>query len=285
MRTFKQIPKYCRPCLERLARQAISLARPQDEKALSLVLSWLDELYDPSLSPPLIASRLHLKIKAHFKVYDPYKPLKEKEMSVAQRLAQELLPHYKTDLEGLLAFALLGNAIDFFRPLEEIERAFRQGVSLAVDHREAVVKALSNSEMILYLTDNAGEIYFDLPILKALVDRGLEVYYAVKPEPLQNDLCLEDIKDLDISLPAPVVSTGARIVGLLLEEASPEFVKLYEKADLIFAKGMGHFETMSAAPRLEHVVFMLCAKCIPVSTALEAPLHSYVCFWKGALNI
>ncbi len=283
MHTFKQIPKHCRPCLERLARQAANLACPEDKKALDLVLSWLYELYDPTLPPPLIASRLHLRVKKHFKVYDPYKPLKEKEMAVAQRLAQELLPHYQENgLEGLLALALLGNAIDFFRPLDEIERAFRQGVSLTIDHRKSVVKALDKAKSIVYLTDNAGELFFDLPLLRALADKGIELYYAVKPEPLQNDLCLDDLKGLDISLPVPVVSTGARIVGLLLEEASPEFVKLYEKADLIFAKGMGHFETMSAAPRLEHVVFMLCAKCIPVSTALEVPLNSYVCFWKGA---
>ncbi len=280
MRFFSQMPEYCRPCLERLVRQAVSLACPGDDKALRQGLGWLEELYDPSLPPPIIASRLHLKIKKYCKVYDPYQPLKEKEISIASRLAKELLPYYNKGLEDLLAFALLGNAIDFFRPLEEIETAFRKGVTLGIDHRPRVVQALKEAKVVLYLTDNAGEVFFDLPLLKALKDRGLEVYYAVKPEPLQNDLCLEDLNKIDVELPVPVVSTGARIVGLVWEEASAEFRSIYQQADIILAKGMGHFETLSKAPRRDRLVFMLCAKCVPVSKALEVPLHSYICLWE-----
>lgn len=282
MREFRQDVRYCRPCLERLARQAMDLACPGQEEGQTLVLKWLEELYAPELPPPLIASRLHLKVKAHCQNPDPYLPLKEKEMAVARRLARELRPHYQGGLADLLSFSLLGNAIDFFRPPEEIEAAFREGVRLSVDHRSAVLKALEEARVVLYLTDNAGEVFFDLPLLEALAQKGLKVYYAVKPEPLQNDLCLDDLKRLGLSLPVEVVSTGAKIVGLLLEEASPAFRELYQEADLIFAKGMGHFETLSHGPRLERLVFMLCAKCVPVSTALEVPLHSYLCFWEGA---
>ncbi len=277
MGRYRQDPQYCRPCLERLTRQAIGLACPQSPEHEAQALKWLDEFYSPELPPPLIASRLHLKIKAYCQNPDPYLPMKEKEIEVAQRLSQELLPYYESDLAGLLAFALLGNAIDFFRPPEEIEAAFREGVKLAVDHRPAILKALEKSQRILYLTDNAGEVFFDLPLLRALSEKGLQVYYAVKPEPLQNDLCLDDLKRLGLEIPAQVISTGAKIVGLLLEEASPEFQKLYQEADLILAKGMGHFETLSDGPGLGRLVFMLCAKCIPVSKALEVPLHSYLC--------
>ncbi len=276
MMKFKQYPKYCRPCLERLAKQAMNLACPKNPENEKKALDWLEELYSPDLPPPIIASRLHQKIKTYCKNPDPYLPIKEKEIDVARRLSKELLQNYGEDISSLIAFALLGNAIDFFRPPEEIEEAFRQGVKLAVDHRPQVLKSLEKAQCILYLTDNAGEVFFDLPLLKALSQAGLDVYYAVKPEPMQNDLCREDLARIKLELPVKVIDTGAKIVGLVLNEASPEFKEIYQKANIIFAKGMGHFETISNEPGLEKVVFMLCAKCIPVANTLKVPLNSYL---------
>ncbi len=279
MKKFRQDPKYCRPCLERLAKQAMGLACQKSPEHEKKALAWLEELYSQDVAPPIIASRLHQKIKTYCQNSDPYLPIKEREISIARRVSKDLLPNYGDDISSLIVFALLGNAIDFFRPPEEIEEAFRQGVKLAVDHRVEVLKSLKKARCILYLTDNAGEIFFDLPFLNALSQAGFDVYYAVKPEPMQNDLCREDLLRIGLQLPVKVIDTGARIVGLILEEASSEFKKIYQEADLIFAKGMGHFETLSNGPNLEKLVFMLCAKCIPVANAFEVSLNSYLIFY------
>ena len=71
------------------------------------------------------------------------------------------------------------------------------------------------------------------------------------------------------------MDTGARTVGLDLDEASPGFRELYAAARLIVAKGMGHFETMShlADPR---VWFLLQAKCAPVAQALGVDRNAFV---------
>ena len=272
---YQQIPRYCRPCLERLARQAMSLAchsSPEEEK---LALSWLEELYAPEIPPPIIASRLHRRIKKYCRHPDPYLPLKEKEISVAQEMAPVLKTRYRDDFDDLLLFSLLGNAIDFFRSPEEIKKAFQEGVKLSLDHRPVIRKRLSESQMVLFLPDNAGEVFFDLPLLSWLKEHGLTVFYAVKPVPIQNDLCLADLERLSLSLPVEVVTTGAEMVGLSLEEASPEFRELFHRADLILAKGMGHFETLSEVPH-PGLSFLLCAKCLPVAQALEVSLNSYV---------
>ncbi len=276
---YQQIPSYCRPCLERLARQAMSLACRPEEENLKKALNWLEELYSPDIPPPVIASHLHRRVKKYCASKDPYAPLKEKEIEIAQKMAKVLLPAYQGSLRKLLYFALLGNAIDFFRPTEEIEKALREGLKLALDESEKVAHKLQKASSFLLLTDNAGEVFFDLPLLSYLKERGLEVFYGVKPKPIQNDLSLPDLERLNLSLPAKVISTGAEMVGLSLSEASKEFKEIYFGVDLVMAKGMGHFETLSAEPGRE-IIFALCAKCVPVARALRVELNDYVLFAK-----
>lgn len=272
---YSQIPRYCRSCLERLARQAMHLACQATPENEALALNWLDEFYAPEIPPPIIASLLHRRIKKYCQNPDPYRPLKEKEIELARRMAQALRPYYPDTFEDLLLFSLLGNAIDFFRPPEEVEEAFKEGVNLSIDHRPQLSQMLSRTRKLLFLTDNAGEVFFDLPLLSWLKKQGIEVFYAVKPVPIQNDLSLADLEGLGLEIPAQVVSTGAEMVGLSLSEASPEFRELFDEADLILAKGMGHYETLSDLNR-SNLGFLLCAKCVPVSNSLEVELNSYV---------
>ncbi len=271
---YRQIPSYCLPCLQRLVKQAVTLACGEDREKEELALSWLNEIYRPELPPPVIASHLHRRIKELCRNPDPYKPLKTKEIEIARRMASLLREKYRSTFEDLLLFALLGNAIDFFRPPEEIERAFRDGVKLSLDHRPQIKALLPQARLILLLADNAGEIFFDLPLLEWLAAEGFEAFYVVKPVPIQNDLSLEDIKNLGLELPVPVISSGVEMVGLDLDEAPEDFRRLFFRADLVLAKGMGHFETLSTVSH-PGLCFLLCAKCVPVARALGIELHSY----------
>jgi uncharacterized protein with ATP-grasp and redox domains len=129
--------------------------------------------------------------------------------------------------------------------------------------------------LILYLADNAGEQFFDRPLVSSLRRRGWRVVYAVKAGPIQNDLTLADLEASGLrDALEPVVDTGARTVGLELHGVSPGFRELYGAARLIVAKGMGHFETMSrlSDPR---VWFLLQAKCNPVARALGVNLNAF----------
>jgi hypothetical protein len=122
--------------------------------------------------------------------------------------------------------------------------------------------------LLLYLADNAGEQFFDLPLVTCLRRLGWRVLYVVKGGPIQNDLTREDLyaSGLGEAL-EPVLDTGSRLVGLDLNEAGPGFLAQWAAAQIILAKGMGHFETMSRLgdPR---VFFLLQAKCAPVARAL-----------------
>jgi len=73
-----------------------------------------------------------------------------------------------------------------------------------------------------------------------------------------------------------VITTGTATPGVLLSQASAEFKRQFEAADLILAKGMGYYETLSELPGDGRVLHCLKAKCKPVADSLGVPLNSYV---------
>jgi uncharacterized protein with ATP-grasp and redox domains len=195
---------------------------------------------------------------------------------------QRLSPAYGDDLESLLRLAAVGNALDFFRGEAEVTREMLARAEFDLGALPAFRQELAGPPgLILYLADNAGEQFFDRPLVSALRLRGWRVLYVVKGGPIQNDLTREDLaaSGLEDAL-EPVVDTGARTVGLELHQASPGFRELYDTARLIVAKGMGHFETMSHLndPR---VWFLLQAKCTPVAQALGVERNTFVFGRRG----
>jgi uncharacterized protein with ATP-grasp and redox domains len=149
-------------------------------------------------------------------------------------------------------------------------------VSFVVDDSEHLEAKLRNASHVLYLADNAGELYFDLPLVKWM-RQFAQVIYVVKPSPVQNDLTLEDVKrsGLEGEL-GRVMSTGVASPGIVFPLASAEFKREFRSADLVFAKGMGHYEALSELPSEGRFFYCLKAKCQPVAHSLGVPLDSYV---------
>jgi len=66
-----------------------------------------------------------------------------------------------------------------------------------------------------------------------------------------------------------IITTGADTVGLVPEECSTEFLKTYNSADFVVAKGMAHAETLTEFKlRCPHVL-LLRTKCNPVANYLH----------------
>ena len=208
---------------------------------------------------------------------DPFSARKAAETAMLKRMQARIASNYDDDLDSLLRLAVVGNAIDFFRGEEEVTREILSQVSLTKADLEPFRRLLAESQgPLLYLADNAGEQFFDLPLVRHLRKLGREVIYVVKAGPIQNDLTRADLAASGLAEALePVMDTGARTVGLELEKVSPEFRELWENAALILAKGMGHFETMSQIqdPRL---FFLLQAKCTPVAQSLGVPRGAFV---------
>ncbi len=270
----------CRPCLERLVELTVELAtddprlrREAHDEALAII----SREFAPGAIPALIANKFHLAIQEASGNPDPFTRRKASETAYLARMYARVAPGYPANLTSLIKLAAVGNALDFFRGRVEMTRDILADVDLGVADFPSLEKRLSGPPgLMLYLADNAGEQFFDRPLLEYLRGLGWQVLYVIKGGPIQNDLTREDLEASGVGAALlPVVESGARTVGLVLNEVSPQFLRLYSQAQIIIAKGMGHFETLSRTrdPRL---FFLLQAKCRPVAQALGVPRGTFV---------
>jgi uncharacterized protein with ATP-grasp and redox domains len=284
----------CYECLRRLIYQAAELATGDaslKQRAIKEALKILDDEFSYSQLSIVIATKIHKVVREVTHNPDPYRAMKEREMTLARELYPELSLRaeaasrrrgrkrsnlYKDELQGCLKLAAAANAIDFFREPGSIKDDIRKPVSFAVDDSEQFEAKLKDAGKVLYLADNAGELYFDLPLFKWM-KQFAHVIYVVKPSPVQDDLTLEDIRELGLEGEfGKVISTGIASPGIVFSLASAQFKREFESADLIFAKGMGHYEALSELPPDGKFFYCLMAKCKPVADSLGVPINSYV---------
>jgi uncharacterized protein with ATP-grasp and redox domains len=275
----------CYECLRRLVRQAAELATddvPLKQRAIRDAMKILDDGFSTSQLSLGIAAGIHKIVREATHNPDPYRAMKEREMALARELHPELSLRPKRsnlpedDLRGRLQLAAAANALDFFKDLSSIRDDIRKPVSFVIDDSKQLEAKLKNASRVLYLADNAGELYFDLPLVKWM-QRFARVIYVVKPSPVQNDLTLKDVKrsGLEAEL-GKVMSTGVASPGIVFPLASAEFKREFESADFVFAKGMGHYEALSEFPPEGRFFYCLKAKCQPVADSLRVPVNSYV---------
>ena len=269
----------CYECLRRLIYQAAELATGDaslKQSALKEAMKILDDEFSCSQLSIVIATKIHRVVREVTHNPDPYQAMKEREMTLARELYPELRPRYKDELRGCLKLAAAANAIDFFRELGSIREDIRKPVSFVLDNSEQFEAKLKDAGKVLYLADNAGELYFDLPLVKWM-KQFAQVIYVVKPSPVQDDLTLEDVRrsGLEGEL-GKVISTGIASPGIVFSLASAQFKREFESADLIFAKGMGHYEALSELPPEGKFFYCLMAKCQPVADSLGVPINNYV---------
>lgn len=270
----------CYYCLLRLAELTVDLAAGFPEKqdrAREAARDIIHREFRAGAIPALIASRFHPAIQEITGNPDPFSSRKKAETAFLKRMYARVAANYKKNLDSLLRLAAVGNAVDFFRDKVEVTREILADVAWSHADLEPFRHQLETARgLLLYLADNAGEQFFDLPLVTYLRRQGWQTLYVVKGGPIQNDLTRDDLyaSGLGEAL-EPLAATGARTVGLVLPETSAVFQKLYDRADIILAKGMGHFETMGHLqdPRL---FFLLQAKCSPVAQALGVPWGSFV---------
>ncbi len=279
------IRQECYTCLTKLIEQ--TAAQATADPALQAAARFqaqaiLAAAFTPQAIPAVIANRFHRVIKEVTGNPDPFRARKQRETELARHLAARLLDRQPNEPANLVALAATGNALDFFRPEADISRDMvAPAVFVRADLDAWWSRLQGGPGLLLYLADNAGEQFFDLPLVHLLRDMAWQVYYVVKGGPIQNDLTREDLTFSGVAADlAPVVDTGAETVGLELELTSPEFQRLFRQADLILAKGMGHYETLAHLSD-SRLFFLFQAKCAPVAASLTVPLWSFVLCQSG----
>ena len=192
---------------------------------------------------------------------DPY----SEEKQVSNRLMLQLYKHFRTEvLEAMnpfktaLKLSIAGNIMDYgvaqdFDIHKTIDTVL--GADFAIDHSVELEKRIKSAKKIHYLGDNAGEIVFDKLFIELIMHPGL------------------------MDMVADVINNGYDAPSTVLSECSPEFLEVYNEADLIISKGQGNFEGLMDEndPR---IFFLLMVKCDVVAEKMSVPQGSFVVYNK-----
>jgi uncharacterized protein with ATP-grasp and redox domains len=247
-------------------------------RAIKEVIKLLNRELRPTTVPADIGTKRDRLIKQLTGSDDPYR--RSKKMS--NEKAVKLLPYAKKLVEKsynqqerfkkACLCAIVGNILEFDIPghtftFQTLTKSFRDAAKdLVVDDVDKAYELAKKAKSVLYLADNAGEIVFDTLLVEQLKNMGLKVTYVVKGGPVINDATLEDVAPSGMDkLADKVVTTGTDAVGLLPKEVSQEFLKVYEAAELVFAKGMGYAETLTELKLTKPHLLLFRTKCNPVA--------------------
>jgi uncharacterized protein with ATP-grasp and redox domains len=234
--------------------------------------------------PALVGTQREVIIKRRSGNPDPYQDLKAEGNQVAVAIlpmARQFYLESENKLEALIRIAASANSMEFGVKGHNFENAtfgqiFKDTLAEVLKgDLDEVKKRLGSFESVLYLTDNAGEVIFDLFVIEKLKEMGKRVVIASKSEPILNDVTVDEIRSLTDN---EVIPTGPE-VGTWLDKITPELSSLlFDKDWLVISKGMGNFETMSEfdSKLAGRLIYILRAKCEPVAMALGVAKGSLV---------
>jgi uncharacterized protein with ATP-grasp and redox domains len=258
-------------------------------RAIKEVTKLLNREFRPSTVPADIGTKRDRLIKELTGNDDPYKLSKK----MSNEKAVKLLPYARKIVEKgynqqerfkkACLCAVVGNILEFDIPghsftFRTLTKSFREAAKdLVVNDVDEAYELAKKAKAVLYLADNAGEIVFDTLLVEQLKNMGLKVTYVVKGGPVINDATLEDAESSGMNkLADNVLTTGTDAVGLLKKEVSPEFLKVYDAAELVFAKGMGYAETLTEYKLTKPHFLLFRTKCNPVANYFCAPRHKNI---------
>ena len=275
----------CATCL--LHRGLWEIAEATDDsplqfKVASALFQLLAKEFKPTTVPAYLGTERDRLIKKMTGNSDPYAKIKQR----SNRKALEFLPLARklvsNESSPELRFrkaclcSIVGNVMEFDIPGHAFKYRDIGGLvqraedDLAIDEIAEIFDAVKKARRILYLADNAGEIAFDKLLVGELKKLGAHVLVAVKGGPIINDATMEDAKYVEMDKIADgVITTGTDAVGLMPEQCSREFLKVYGSVDLVLAKGMGYVETLTELDLAVPHALLLRTKCQPVANFLK----------------
>ena len=271
----------CIPCI---IDQTIKIARQltQDEEKQELLLQKvLVTLSDISYqqSPPYLGREAHRVIRRVLDNHDPFLKLKREFNQVVRKLYPSLRDKVSSSSDPFacaIRLAIAGNIIDFgpphhFELMKTIDQVLLKNP--AIDDTASLKKDIEKASVILYLGDNAGETFFDKVLIEQMPPG--EVYYAVRGSPVINDATSEDAYYAGLDQVAKIISNGSDAPGTILEDCSEEFKNIFERADLVIAKGHGNYETLNEV-RGKRLYFLLMVKCKIIGRDLGCSVGDFV---------
>ena len=270
----------CAACLSNtwsvmIRQQELSVAEIQqfDHQVGELIAN------NPDLGAPELQRRLSLLFRQFTGIHDPYLEKKRQsnhQASLLYPIWKEKVAQSDNPFEMALRLALAANIMDYGVAINRdmdatIARVFKS--KLAIDDSEKLKTAIKNAQSILYLGDNAGEIYFDKLFIETI--HHPDVTFVVRGGIALNDATLDDAAEVEMSSCARLITNGYDAPSTLLEKSGEDFMQHFQQADLIISKGMGNLEGLMRY-KDSRIFFLLMAKCDVVADYLQVEKGSFV---------
>ncbi len=273
MRDSIKVALDCFPCFLRQAVIAARLGTKDEFLREAIVKSSLEEIRNADTSKPAAytTTYIHRKIRQMLSG-DPFLDIKTEYNQIALKkypFLKELVQKSSEPLWTATRLAIAGNVIDFgiFTSVDiegTIERALKHDI--AVDDYNHFRKSIENTDDVLYLLDNAGEIVFDRILIETILSYGKRVKAVVKGSPVINDATMKDAEESGLVEICEVIDNGSDAVGTILDCTSTAFQKAFHDSKFIVSKGQGNFETIVGIEKT--IFFLFQSKCGVVSRAL-----------------
>ncbi len=275
----------CYPCILDRAKLECDMVFSEEEEKRAAVEELLDYMacHKGGVSA-LVGTERERIIKRRSNNPDPYRKFKDE----SNRVARDLLPvaeqfYEKADdkIEALIRIATAANSMEFGVKGHDYDNSTFAGVfSETLNEKlygdiKKIKERLESFGNVFYLTDNSGEVVFDLFLIGRLKKMGKRIVVGSKSEPVLNDVT---VRELEAMSDVDVIATGD-VVGTALDSLSDRARSLLlDPGWLILSKGMGNYETISEYEKMlaGRLIYLMRAKCEPVAAAVGVPRGSLV---------
>ncbi len=192
---------------------------------------------------------------------------------------EENIARAEEPLLRAIQYSMTGNYIDFGALAEVDNDKFEQLLlnvpSIEINNLEfeTLKKELEYAGRLVFLTDNCGEIVFDMAFIRLLKMKypKLQITVIVRGYSAVNDATMEDARQIGLNKEVQVLGNGNGVAGTCLEMLSEEAKKCVLSADVIIAKGQGNFETLMGCGLNVYYIFM--CKCTMFANRFHADLY------------
>jgi len=229
-------------------------------------------LTENKLSSPQLQQHLNRYFRQLSGIADPYSEEKKTSNAIAKHLYQQWKPTVEqadNPLQMALRLAIAGNIMDYGALQEfDLEKTIFEVIdaTLAIDHSEKLFEALGKAAKVLYLCDNAGEIFMDKLFIETIGHKNITA--VVRGSPVINDATLADARQAGLHKITKLIDNGSDAPSTILSDCSTEFLQVWKEADLIISKGQGNLEGL-LPQKDSRIFFLLMAKCDVIANLLN----------------
>jgi len=241
------------------------------------------------MTPPVFSGNLYKKLSEITGIDDPYKNLRKEQNDLVLdniKFFRDRIGNSENPLFTAFVYSLLGNIIDYGGvEIFDVNQIFEEinDIKLMVNDYGKIEEKLGSAEMLLIISDNAGEAVFDMLLIEQIRMKypRIKIRYGVRSGPAINDILKEDAEYIGIGEIAEIIETGSTYAGTVISASDSDFVKVYEDSDIVISKGQGNFETLEME-KGQNIFFIFKVKCSVVSDHSGLPVNSLVLGYRDS---